>query len=313
METTSVPYSRDYVGSPSIVSLDRDHCAVADASGQLTAVALRSQEVGPRLFVGAVGGQACCNLRSLRRNPARPGVVAVATRGGYAAIVDIDRRAVAKIHPVQGGTVNAVAVAPDGRYLAIGTGVYSLSGDPQPAHIELWMLPREESPQYAGFAALPGVCVDAIAWNSDGDLIACATGLRSQKSGFIAQLEAEDLRPRSFFETPWTASGRLCFLDGEPSDRHLAVAFKGGLRVLGSSDGKEAWRLDRPEAPDVLLDFDFDPEVRHIVLTSGVVLDARDGSERSRFLAMKDCTSIAARPGGGYIGVSSRGRIYCWD
>jgi hypothetical protein len=44
-----------------------------------------------------------------------------------------------------------------------------------------------------------------------------------------------------------------------------------------------------------------------------VVLDARDGSERSRFLAMKDCTSIAARPGGGYIGASSRGRIYCWN
>ena len=55
------------------------------------------------------------------------------------------------------------------------------------------------------------------------------------------------------------------------------------------------------------------PEERQVVLTSGLVLDTLDGTGRSKFLAMNDCTSIAARPGGGYIGVSSRGRIYCWD
>ena len=68
----------------------------------MTAINLRSQEVGPRLFVGIVGGTAS-NLRSLRRHPARPVVVAVATRAAYAAIGDLDRQAVAKIHPVRGG------------------------------------------------------------------------------------------------------------------------------------------------------------------------------------------------------------------
>ena len=312
METTCVHYSRDYVGNPCIVAIDRDRCAVADGTGNLTAINVRSQEVGPRLFVGIVGGTAS-SLRSLRRHPAHPGIVAVATRASYAAIADIDHQAVAKIHPVQGGTVQAVAISPDGRSLAIGTGAYSVSGPPQTAHVELWDLSDEDGPRYVGFAALPGVCADAVAWSPDGGLIACASGLRSQKIGFVAQLEAADLRARSFFETPWSGTTRLGYVDGDSPSSHLAVASKGGFRVLGAVDGQEAWRLDRPESPDVSLEFDIMPEERQVVLTSGLVLDAFDGTGRSKFLAMNDCTSIAARPGGGYIGVSSRGRIYCWD
>jgi hypothetical protein len=294
------------------VAIDRDRCAVADGTGNVTVINLRSQEVGPRLFVGIVGGTAS-NLRSLRRHPVLPGVVAVATRGAYAAIGDLDRQAVAKIHSVQGGTVQAVAFSPDGRRLAIGTGAYSVSGPAQPAHVELWNLSEEEGARYVGFAALPGVCVDAIAWSPDGGLIACATGLRSQKSGFVAQFEAEDLRARSFFEVPWTGTGRLGYVDGESPCSLLAIASRSGFRMLGASDGQEAWRLDRTESPDVPLDFDLIPHERQVVLTSGQVLDALDKAERSHFLAMNDCTSIAARPGGGYIGASNRGRVYCWD
>lgn len=310
METTCVYYSRDYVGNPCIVAIDRDRCAVADGTGNVTAINLRTQEVGPRLFVGIAGGTAS-NLRSLRGNPARPGEVAVATRAAYAAIGDVGRGSVAKIHPVEGGIVQSVAISPDARWLAIGTGAYSVSGPPQAAHVELWDLTNEGGPRYAGFAALPGVCADAIAWSPDGGRIACASGLRSQKAGFVAQLEAEDLRALSFFDVPWVGTGRLAYVDSSCS--HLAVSSRSGFRVLGAGDGQEAWRLDRPESPDVLPDFDLVPQERLVVLTGGLVLDALDGTERTKFLAMNDCTSIAARPGGGYIGVSSRGRIYCWD
>jgi WD40 repeat protein len=310
METTCVHYSRDYVGNPCIVAIDRDRCAVADGTGNVTAVDVRTQEVGPRLFVGIAGGTAS-NLRSLRRDPSRPGVVAVATRAAYAALGDIGRGSVSKIHPVEGGTVQSVAISPDGRSLAIGTGAYSVSGPAQPAHLEIWDLSHEDGPRHARFAALPGVCVDAIAWSPDGRLIACASGLRSQKAGFVAQLEAGDLRARSFFETTWAGTGRLGYLDASCS--RLAAASRGGFRVLGASDGQEAWRLDRPDANDVLPDFDLVPEDGVVVLTGGQVLDATDGARRAKFLAMNDCTSIAARPGGGYLGVSTRGRIYCWD
>lgn len=307
METTCVHYSRAYVGNPCIVAIDRDRCAVADGTGNITAVNVRTREVGPRLSVAG----AASNLRSLRRDSSRPGGVVVATRAAYAVVGDVDRGSVAKIHPVEGGTVQSVAISPDGRCLAIGTGAYSVTGPAQPAHLELWDLSHEEGPRHVRFVALPGVCVDAIAWSPGGALIACAIGVRSQKAGFVAQLEAECLRARSFFDTPWAGTGRLGYV--EPSCRLLAVASRAGFRVLAAGDGHEAWRLDRPESPDVLPDFDLVPEERLVVLTSGQVLDAVEGTGRSKFLAMNDCTSIAARPGGGYIGVSSRGRIYCWD
>ena len=58
----------------------------------------------------------------------------------------------------------------------------------------------------------------------------------------------------------------------------------------------------------VLLDIHIMPQERQIILTSRLVLDALGETEQLRFLAMNDCTSIAARRGG-CIGVSSRGRI----
>ena len=36
--------------------------------------------------------------------------------------------------------------------------------------------PQRRAPEYRSFAALPGVCVDAIAWSRDSGRVACATG-----------------------------------------------------------------------------------------------------------------------------------------
>ena len=312
METTCVHYSREYVGSPCIVAIDRDRCVVADGTGNLTAVDLKPQVVGPRLFVGVSGGMAT-NLRSLRSTPARPWMVAVATRGAYAAIGDLEQMSVAKIHPVEGGTVQAVAISPDGCTLAIGTGSYTAAGPPPAAGLELWDLSPEGGPRFVVSAAMPGACLDAVMWSPDGARIACALGMRLQKTGFVAQFDAARLRALSYFETPFASASRLGYLDGNTPASRLAVALRGGFRVLDAVDGTEAWRIDRPESPDVPLDFDVLADEGLVVLNSGLVLDVRDGSTRSRFLAMNDCTSIAARPGGGFIGASNRGRIYCWD
>ena len=165
--------------------------------------------------------------------------------------------------------------------LAIGTGSYPLSGDPAAGPHRALALSEDGAPEYRSFAALPGVCVDAIAWNRDGDRIACATGLRSQKGGSIAQLDSSQLRPVSFFDTSWADSGRLGYLDRGSTCSHLGVVFRGGFRVVDSWNGKEAWRVDRAELPDLLQDFDHDPENQEIVLTSGVVLDSFDGARRS--------------------------------
>ncbi len=312
METTCVHYSREYVGSPCIVAIDRDRCVVADGTGNLTAVDLKAQTVGPQLFVGVAGGTAT-NLRSLRGNPARPWMVAVATRGAYAAIGDLEQKSVSKIHPVEGGTVQAVAISPDGGTLAIGTGAYTAAGPPPAARLELWNLSPEVGARFVDSAALPGACLDAVAWSPDGSRLACALGMRSQKAGFVAQLDAGGLRALSYFDIPFAGASRIGYLEGNAPGSQLAVSLRGGFRVLDAVNGAEAWRIDRPESPDVPLDFDILAAKGEVVLNSGLVLDARDGSIRSKFLAMNDCTSIAGRPGGGFIGASNRGRIYCWD
>ena len=154
---------------------------------------------------------------------------------------------------------------------------------------------------------------NAMTWNADGDLLACAVRPAVAEIRLHRPARGRGPQARSFFEVPWTGAGRLCYVDRESPGSHLAVAFKGGFRLLGASDGKPAWQADRPEASELPLDFDLNPTNGQIALSSGAILDPLDGAERSRFLAMKDCTSIAARPGGGFIGASTRGRIYCWD
>lgn len=312
MDKKCIRYQRGHVGYPCIAPLSRDQCVVADGTGHLTIIDVIAKRALARVFVGAMKGHACCNLCSLDVRATTPRMAAVATRGGYAAIYDLDRKRIKKVHSPQGRTVSSVAFSPDGRFLAIGTGLYALSDDRQPARIELWTL-KGSSPKYLSFAALPGVCADAIAWNADGELLACATGMRSQDRGFIAQLDVPTLRPVSFFETSWALSSRLSYLDAEGTSGNLAAVFLGGMRVLSPANGVDAWKVDQGDSPAPVHDLAYNAEQDEVVLATGTVLDAFDGSRKRTFPPMKDCTSIAIRPGGGYFGASSRGVVCSWE
>ena len=239
MDKKCILYEKGHVGYPCIAPLGRDQCVVADWTGQLTVVDVIAKRALNRVFVGAMEGLACSTLCSLDVTATTPRMAAAATRGGYAVAYDLDGKNLEKVFPQGSGTVNSVAFSRDGRFLAIGTGFYALSSDRQPAHIELWAL-GNGPPEYLTFVALPGVCVDSIAWTADGDQIACATGMRSQNQGFIAQLDARSLRTSSFFETSWAMSDRLSYLDAEGTSGNLAVCVHGGIRVLNPAG--TAWR-----------------------------------------------------------------------
>ena len=60
-------------------------------------------------------------------------------------------------------------------------------------------------------------------------------------------------------------------------------------------------------------DLAYDAEREEVVLSNGAVLDPFDGSRIREFTPLKDCTSIAIRPGGGYLGHTSEGEICCWE
>jgi hypothetical protein len=111
-------------------------------------------------------------------------------------------------------------------------------------------------------------------------MLACATGMRSQDHGFVAQIVASTMRPVSFFETDWTNSGRLAYLNIEDTCSHLAVIATGEFRVLDSATGTEKWRLEKAEVPGLLDDFDSDADKDEIVLSTGVVVDGNETGTR---------------------------------
>jgi len=311
MEKKCVRYVEGSVADPWIALVDRYHCVITDGSGHITVFDLMSQQVLSHSFVGAMEGLACCNLRSLCVEPIKNRLIATATRGGYAVLCNMDEQTGQQVYPERGGTVNAVAFSPGGEYLALGTGFYPLSAERQPAHLEIWAL-EGNAPEFLAYSALPGVCVDAIAWSSDCDKIVCVTGMVTQDHGFIAQFDASSLRASSFIETAWTWPRRVAYIDLDGIASHLAVVLRGSFRMLQSSDGEETWQRERSDLPDLQTDFAYDPDAEQILLTSGEILSLYEGEEKGACMFIKDCTSIALRPGGGLVGVSSRGRICTW-
>jgi len=307
LKRSCVDFPTGFVGFPCIAPLDRDNCIITDWSGHIAVFNLTSRKVLARTYVGVEALSACQNLQSLCVEPSESKTAAVATRGGYAVVYDSERHDFQRIHPEQGGTVNSVAFAPEGKLLAIGTGSYALSGSQQPAMVELWSL-EGETPKCLGFVALPGVCVDAMTWDDYGQEIAVATGLRSQDRGFVARLDASDLRPLAFAETPWAMSRRLAFVDGGGDSGDLVIAHNGTIQLLDRQDGSEGWKV---ESGATFADFAHDPDENLVVLTNGAVLDASDGSATDQLKSMTDCTSVAVRPGGGYLGASREGKL-CW-
>ncbi len=86
---------------------------MSDWSGHLTLLDLRRKAVAKTenvSFIVAGESLGCSTLTSLQIQPeSQRRWCAVATRGGYAALWNLDSSKVTKIHPEGGGSVNAVA------------------------------------------------------------------------------------------------------------------------------------------------------------------------------------------------------------
>ena len=242
-EKHCVRFASGYIGNPRIAPIDRDNCIIADGSGHISVFSLSSKQVLARVYIGVKDLDACINLRSLCVEPSESKTAAVATRGGHAVIYDLERQVATRLHPEQGNTVNSVALSPDGQLLAVGTGCYPLSGNQQPALVELWSL-ETDGPKYLAFVALPGACVDAITWDTYGQQIAVATGLASQDRGFVASINASNLRPLAFVEIPIAGFNRLIYVDVEGNSSHLAVACKSAMYLLKCHDWTEEWKIE---------------------------------------------------------------------
>lgn len=305
-------YADGFLDWPWVVPVDRYTCLIADQTGHLTVFNLISREASTRAFVGTeLGGigPTSCRLRSLctDREPVR--AAAVATRGGHAVWYDLDRQDIYQIPPEHYGQVGAVALSPDGQSLAIGLGYYPLSADPIAARVELWTL-DQGTPTYLGFVALPGVAVDTITWSRSGDQITCTSGVRSQDRSFVATLDAASLRPISFWEFDAVFAHRIAHSSRQRPDGHLVILAGDCLRMIDLEDGREEWRSEQDER---LHDFCIDEEEDQIIASNGTIVDIVNGKSVGILPPLPHCRAIAIRPGGGYIGVSTRGKVGVWE
>lgn len=304
----SFRFSEGHVGFPCVISLNQNEVVVGDHSGNLFWVTLTPPAIKKQVFVATKIGNdslACQNLRSLALAPTAPLLCAVATRGGHAAVWDIENDNVLRINP-ENGPVNSVAWLRGGRTLLIGTGYYALdSGKFPEARIEAWNIEGTE-PEFLAFSALPGICVDGFGRTPDDeDQVVCVTGMRSQKQGFLSVIDTASFRPLSCYELPFAMAGRV-----ECSEELIFIANRESIRAIRRRDGSEKWVHTVARSA---LDFACDFDENRLFLSNGQLISCSDGHVVKQLDALDDCCCVATRPEGGFVGVSTKGHIGVWD
>jgi hypothetical protein len=299
-------YSNDYVGYPCIVARGPDQAIVCDGSGTISLLDLSRKSIVKSENVSWVyRGQrlACMTLSSLQVEPEAGRSCVVATRGSYAALWDLESSEVCKIDS-DAGPVNAMAFSPDGTRLAIGTGYYNLSSvrGPRPT-IQVWTLSGTE-PIHLMSTTLPGVCVDTILWDSDYDRIVCVTGDESQASGYLCCLDGNSLRSLCLDGIPIHMVSRILAVG-----QSYLVAHGKGIHAFDRDDFSLKWtHTESVEIDDLAFD-----EEEAMLFFSGTTFLTTDGEVVGKVELPDAVSSIAPRPDGGFLCVSSQGVVSAWD
>jgi hypothetical protein len=166
-------------------------------------------------------------------------MAAVATKANYAFCWKLGSNTT-KI--IEKGMIHRVAVAPDGEFIACGTGKWVLDAEtPAQASVFIWDLGSDEC---IAERNLPGCCVTSLLWIHDEErgyiystefeayqqLIVATTMTRNQKSGFVVVMDPIDLRIIEISETPYASAHDI--IKAWPEYR---LVLAGGMRELGSS------------------------------------------------------------------------------
>jgi hypothetical protein len=231
-------------------------------------------------------------------------VCAVATRAAWAAvwaIGDYEARRIFADH----GTVNAVALSADCSLLAIGTGYYPLGPAYPKCALEIWSLVG--TPRRLAMARLPDVVIDQIWWDEDCELILVCSGEISQDRGHLWIFDSNSLE--------------LC--DSAPIDYCMVRAgalVRGGDWVLTAARDRlerrqrgelypigKQWILSGSADTAAISD-----ETSEVFFPDGQLIDFRTG-EVGSLPPLPDCAGVAARPGGGFVGLSRSGMLRVWD
>ena len=302
---------------PELVFADKNTAIVSDCSGHCRTVQLDSGRVAtsPSFMISISGGQ----LSSLRTDPSNQDRCAVATGSGWGGLWQLGSTKIERIYPETAeGPVSAIGFSGTGSLLALGVGVYPLNPARESAAcVEILVIDGE--PLHLACVAVPGVCVDWLAWNATKSRWIVLSGRRSQKGGYLTQLDGENLRSVQITELDcWMMS--YCHL----LERTNAI-------LIGREGTLTLRRLDSPRIPcwqwsskanqyrvkirgialpPIRTCVDTD---RNVIFTNcGELVDLDSGNVVDQLPVPEGCQAVATRPGSGFVAVAASGmmRIY---
>lgn len=297
-------------GYPTLALRNASTGVIGDWTGYLT---LFDLDTGNVLRRADVGSYVCKpdhgTLQSVAIEPQRREWCCVATRMAFAALWNMDKSEILKIHSATYAPVNATTFSPSEQLLVIGTGMYPIDGSERMAAVEVWGKYGGEKWVCLRTARLPGVSCDALHWTPDGGIVA-VVGTVSQQESFVVWLDPDDLHIEA-----------LCRVDAAgPCHGRVAPVISGGRRAVAGLRDRIVL-LDLEERRPILWSreidgggrFAYDNEDDRILTTGGYVLCASSGEVTDRLPALQGCEDIALRPNRGFVGVSQNGVVRCWD
>jgi hypothetical protein len=289
------------LGYPFLISVSKDWVLASTWSGRCLLIEVESGRAKLQPFVGdrSVG-------RNLRRPAVRlldPPMCAVATGAPWGAVWtlgDDEARRIFSDH----GSVNAVALSPDGCVLALGTGHYPLGPEYPKCALEIWSITG--TPRRLKLARLPDVAVDQIWWDEYSDLLLVCSGELSQDRGHLwifdgGSLELLESAPVDYCVVAGAiVEGGDCVLSVGPDrvDRRLTDE-------LHAVD--ERWTLTESITTAAL-----SYETSEIFFPTGQLINYTSG-EVELLPPLPGCVGVAARPGGGFVGLAQSGMLRVWD
>lgn len=286
-----VPFIAAVSASQLLASTWMGHCLLIDVA---TALADSQPAVASR-YAGHT-------LRSPMSTDSASPLFAVATTAAWAGIWRPGDAVPQRIEN-RFSACNAVALAPGGDLLAIGTGYYPLGSNYPHCAIELWT--TGERPELLDWVRLPDVVVDRLHWDAESSTLFAWTGTITQDSGHLWRLELEPLR--IIDAAPVGYHGSRC---GERWEDYVVTIGGGSLELRALDNLSEVVRKST-----IAVDVNcaaISGTSNSVLLSTGELIDL-DSFERSRLETLKGCTGIAALPTGDFAGISGDGVLRIWD
>jgi WD40 repeat protein len=307
----------NHSGYPEVSAIGSEQVIVSNWAGNLSIVDLNSMKIVKQVF-GGLNDYACRTLRSLQtyfslsetESPEIELFCTVAAQG-YGIFWNTKSSEVKKFYSESDGSVSSIAYLPEHDLIALGTGMYPLSDQIRYAYLELWSI---ESDICLLKVALPGTCVDAIAFSPDGTEIICTTGLRNQKQGFVIRIETETLRLLQIIEVPYVFCTQVRFdiNYGEGGNNIYWSSSNKGVFAFNLDEKRELWSIEG-EFSNFSLSFNEDEYENHTFLTNGQLVDSYDGEVVQEFEPLDECCSVTTLPNQcGYVGISCSGMLRYW-